>query len=127
MLYEVITIPYHQIDLPFIRSLEHFTQSLQERFEDEVGEIVSLSTIINELNEANTQTTELDDEALLQALFYMDLYGLSEKYFNDNSVNIVINLYDINKVELIEWLLNYKGIELYFIDNETLLGSYNFV
>jgi hypothetical protein len=53
----------------------------------------------------------------------MDLYGLSEKYFDENSVNIVINLYDINKVELIEWLLQYQGMELYFIDNETLLGS----
>ena len=53
----------------------------------------------------------------------MDLYGLSEKYFDENSVNIVINLYDIDKVELIEWLMEYKGIDLYFVDNETLLGS----
>jgi predicted RND superfamily exporter protein len=118
-----LKIPYHQIDLPFVQSIEHFTEDLQERFEDEIGEVVSLSTMINDLNDANTQTDELDEEALLQSLFYMDLYGLSEKYYDDNSVNILINLYDINKVELIEWLMHYEGIELYFVDNETLLSS----
>ena len=53
----------------------------------------------------------------------MDLYGLSDKYFDESSTNLVINLWDINKVELIEWLLHYEGIELYFIDNATLIGS----
>ncbi|MDM5272117.1 hypothetical protein PGH07_07990 [Sulfurovum sp. zt1-1] len=118
-----LKIPYKQIDLPLIHSIEHFTEALQERFEDELGEIVSLSSIINSLNDANTQTDELDEEALLQALFFMDLYGLSDKYYDENSVNMIINLYDIDKVELIDWLLQYKGIELYFVDNETLLGS----
>ena len=94
MLYEVITqielkIPYKQIDLPLVHSIERFTESLQERFEDEIGEVDSLSTILHELNDANTQTDKLDEEALLQALFYMDLYGLSEKYFDENSVNIL--------------------------------------
>ena len=84
---------------------------------------MSLSTIINSLNDSNSQTEILDEDALEQALFYMDLYGLSEKYFDENSVNIVINISDINKVELIEWLLHYKGIELYFVDNATLIGS----
>lgn len=118
-----LKIPYNEIDLPFAHSIEHFTEALEERFEDEIGEVVSLSSIIHSLNDANSQTDALDEEALLQALFYMDLYGLSSKYLDDNSVNILINLYEINKVELIEWLLHYKGIELYFIDNETLLGS----
>ncbi|UFH60603.1 RND transporter family protein [Sulfurovum mangrovi] len=118
-----LKIPYNEIDLPLVHSIEHFTEALEERFEDEIGEVVSLSSIIHNLNDANSQTDALDEEALLQALFYMDLYGLSSKYLDENAVNIVINLYDINKVALIEWLLHYKGIELYFIDHETLLGS----
>ena len=118
-----LKIPYKQIDLPFVHSIEKFTEALTERFEDEIEDVVSLSTIINSLNDSNTQTETLDEDALQQALFYMDLYGLSDKYFDDSAINIVINLSDINKVELIEWLLHYKGIELYFVDNATLIGS----
>ncbi len=118
-----LKIPYNQIDLPFVHTIEKFTEAIEERFEDEIEDVVSLSTIINSLNDSNSQTEILDEDALEQALFYMDLYGLSEKYFDENSVNIVINISDINKVELIEWLLHYKGIELYFVDNATLIGS----
>lgn len=118
-----LKIPYKQIDLPFVHSIEKFTEALEERFEDEIEDVVSLSTIINSLNDSNTQTEALDEDALQQALFYMDLYGLSDKYFDESAINLVINLSDINKVKLIEWLLHYKGIELYFIDNATLIGS----
>ncbi len=117
-----LKIPYTQIDLQLISSLDRFSQSLQENFEDELGEIVSLSTIVHTLNEANTQTDELDEEALLQALFYMDLYNLTEKYYDESAINLKINLFDINKIALLNWLLEYDGIELYFIDNATLLG-----
>lgn len=118
-----LKIPYTKIDLPFVHSIEKFTEAIEERFEDEIEDVISLSSIINSLNDSNTQTDVLDEEALQQALFYMDLYNLSEKYFDVNSVNIVINISDINKVELIEWLLQYKGIELYFVDEATLIGS----
>lgn len=118
-----LKIPYTKIDLPFVHSIENFTDAIEERFEDDIDSVVSLSTIINSINDSNTQTDALDEEALQQALFYMDLYHLSEKYFDDDSVNIVINLFNINKVELIEWLLHYKGIEIYFVDHETLIGS----
>ena len=118
-----LKIPYTKIDLPFVHSIEKFTEAIEERFEDEIEDVVSLSTIINSLNESNSQTKKLDEEALQQALFYMDLYNLSEKYFDDNAVNIVINISDINQVELIEWLLHYEGIEIYFVDHATLIGS----
>jgi len=118
-----LKIPFDQIDLPFVHSVEKFTKALEERFEDEIEDVISLSTIINNLNASNTQTTSLDEEALAQALFYMDLYGLSEKYYDEHAINMTINISDINKVELIEWLLHYEGIELYFIDHATLLWS----
>ncbi|CAA6820186.1 MAG: Unknown protein [uncultured Sulfurovum sp.] len=118
-----LKIPYEQIDLPFVQSIEKFSNDLQEHFEEGIDDVVSISTIINSLNDSNTQTEELNEDAFEQALFFMDLYGLSDKYFDESSTNIVINLWDINKVELIEWLLQYKGIELYFIDNATLIGS----
>jgi len=118
-----LKIPYNQIDLNFLHSIEKFSKDLTERFEDEIDDVVSLSTIIRSLNASNTQTEVLDEDALQQALFFMDLYGLSDKYFDESATNLVINLWDINKVELIEWLLHYKGIKFYFIDNATLIGS----
>ncbi len=118
-----LKIPYEKIDLSFVRSIDAFTKALQERFEDEIEDVVSLSSVIYSLNESNTQTQTLDEEGLEQALFYMDLYGLSDTYFDAHTINLVINLSDINKVELIEWLQKYKGIELYFVDNATLIGS----
>jgi predicted RND superfamily exporter protein len=118
-----LKIPYNKIDLPFVQTIERFTEALEERFEDEIEDVVSISTIINNLNSANTQTDALDEEALAQALFYMDLYDLSDKYYDESAINLVINISDINKVELIEWLMHYKEIELYFIDHETLVWS----
>lgn len=118
-----LKIPYTKLDLPFIHSVEKFTDDLEERFEDEIDDVVSISKIVNSLNDSNTQTKALDESALEQALFYMDLYGLSDKYFDESAIHMTINLSDINKVELIKWLLHYKGIELYFIDHATLIGS----
>ena len=121
-----LKIPYERIAVALIRSIDRFTEDLRDRFDDEVGEIVSLSSIVNSLNDANTQTDELDEEALRQALFYLDLYGMSDKYYDEDAVNIRINLFDINKIELIDWLTHYKPLDIYFVDRETLLNSAKF-
>jgi uncharacterized protein len=121
-----LKIPYERIDVGLIRSIDRFTEDLRDRFDDGVGEIVSLSSVVNSLNDANTQTDELDEEALMQALFYLDLYGLSGKYYDRDAVNIQINLFDINKMELIDWLSHYKALDVYFVDRDTLLNSAKF-
>ena len=121
-----LKIPYERIAVALIRSIDRFTEDLRDRFDDEVGEIVSLSSIVNSLNDANTQTDELDEEALRQALFYLDLYGMSDKYYDEDAVNIRINLFDINKIELIDWLTHSKPLDIYFVDRETLLNSAKF-
>jgi predicted RND superfamily exporter protein len=58
----------------------------------------------------------------VQALFYIDLYDLNKKYFDENTLNVTIDLFDIDKLELLEWLKNYKNVELYFLDNNSLLS-----
>ncbi|MCW9025736.1 MAG: hypothetical protein OQJ77_00335 [Thiovulaceae bacterium] len=113
-----LKIPYKQIDADLIYSVKKFTQELQERFEDEVSEVYSLVTLIENLNGAE----ELNEEAILQAFFYIDLYDLNNKYFDKNTLNITVDLFDINKLELLEWLKNYQNIELYFLDHDSLLS-----
>ena len=122
-----LKVPYKEIDLGLINSLDEFTKDMQERFGDGLGDVVSISSLVHSLNETNTQTDKLDDEALLQALFYIDLYKLNDKYFDENAANVVINLFDINKLELLQWLQKYTNIELYFLDDATLfsLAKYN--
>ncbi|HHH72622.1 MAG TPA: hypothetical protein ENL04_02200, partial [Sulfuricurvum sp.] len=80
-----VKIPYEQIDLDLIGSIDRFTADLKQRFDDGLGEVVSLASIVKSLNDANSQTSGLDEEALLQALFYLDLYSLSPKYFDDSA------------------------------------------
>lgn len=122
----VLKIPYEQIDLSLVQSIETFTKDLKTAFEDDLGEVISLSSIVHSLNDANSQTEVLDEEALLQALFYLDLYGLAEKYYDADAVTVQINLFDINKVALIEWLSQYEPLDIYFVDKATLLGSAQF-
>lgn len=117
-----LKIPYKQIDLNLIHSLENFKDDLQSRFGDGLGDVVSIASLVHSLNETNTQTDKLNEEALLQALFYIDLYRLNDKYFDDNAVNVVVNLFDINKLELLQWLQKYNNIELYFLDDATLFS-----
>ena len=120
----VINIPYEKIDLSFIHTLENFSTDLENEFPDSIDTISkSLATVVNNLNEANSQTSILDEQALEQALFYMDLYGLSEDYYNKDYVKIMIVAEDIDKHQFIQWLVNYKDLDIYFIDKGSLLNS----
>ena len=122
-----LKIPYKQINLEFIESLDHFTKDLQDQFKDGLGDVVSIVKLVKSINKVNTQTGALDNQALLQALFYIDLYKLNDKYFDDNAVNITINLFDMDKVELLNWLNHYKKIQLYFLNDDALssIAKYN--
>ncbi|MHC3993394.1 MMPL family transporter [Thiomicrolovo sp. ZZH C-3] len=121
-----LKIPYARIDLGLIRSINRFTEAIGEKFGDGLGEVVSLATIVQSLNDANSQTGALDDEALMQALFYLDLYGMQKSYYDADAVNIRINLFDVDKLELIDWLARYSALDIYFVDKETLLDSAKF-
>jgi len=119
----MIVVPYEQIDLKFVNSLQKFSDDITDAFADSIDEITSLSNILHELNSANSQTDSLDTQALQQALFYLDMYGLSQKYYDENSVKITIDIFDIDKNRLIQWLRNYKDIDIYFVDKSSLLNS----
>ncbi|WP_345972794.1 hypothetical protein [Sulfurimonas diazotrophicus] len=121
-----LKIPYARIDLELIRSIDRFTEAMGEKFGEGLGEVVSLATIVQSLNDANSQTDVLDDEALMQALFYLDLYGMQGSYYDADAVNIRINLFDVDKLELIDWLARYSALDIYFVDKETLLDSAKF-
>jgi len=120
----VINIPYKKIDVDLIHSIEMFSKDLEEAFPDNIEEIVkSLTTMVYEFNEGNSQTTTLNTQALEQTLFYMDLYGVSEEYYNKNYIKVTILPDELNKQELINWLINYKKLDINFIDRGTLINN----
>jgi len=120
----IINVPYEKIDIKFIHSLEKFSDDLAKEFPDSIDEIVkSLATVLRNLNNANSQTDILDDQALSQALFFMDLYDLSDTYYNEDYIKIMIIADDIDKHQLIQWLINYEDLDIYFIDKGSLLNS----
>ena len=119
----MLMVPYKTIDLHFINRLQKFSSDIIKAFPESIDEVTSLASIVAELNSANTQTAKLDKQALEQALFYMDLYGLSQDYYNENGAKISINIFDIDKNRLIEWLKNYKGMNIYFVDKGSLINS----
>ena len=119
----MMMVPYKTIDLHFINRLQKFSTDIKKAFPESIDEVSSLASMVEELNSANTQTVKLDKQALEQALFYMDLYGLTKDYYNDNGAKITINIFDIDKNRLIEWLKNYKDINIYFVDKGSLINS----
>lgn len=117
-----VYVPYMDIDLDLIEDLKQFESDLYN-FSPSVTKVDTLYSVVNTINKANTQTDELDEQALIQSLFFMDLYDLSPEYMEDNALKIHINVVDIDKTALVLWLQHYKKIDLYFVDRETLVNS----
>ena len=119
----VINVPYKKIDLDFIHRLHKLREELFASFEDGIDEIDSLDAIVMELDSANAQTDSLNEQALAQALFYLDLYGLSSRYFDQNGVKIVLHIDDMDTKRLVEWLMHYKGVEIHLLDDSLRLDT----
>ena len=119
----VIEIPYKTIDLDFIHKLQHFRKNLLLSFEESIEEIDALDAIVMQLNAANAQTTLLDTQALAQALFYLDLYQLSERYFDPAGVKVVLHTDGIELKELIEWLQGYKELDIHILDKSLAIDK----
>jgi len=118
----ILKTPYDVIDLDYIEKLQTFEQKLHEENEG-VGEVTSLASILEMLNVANVQTKTFDEQGLMQALFFLELYELEPKLIDEESVTIKINFEDADPMEVVAWVQKYKDLDLYFIDKETLLSS----
>ena len=119
----IINIPYKKIDVALINTVDTFSKDLEKAFPETMEELVkSLTSMVHKLNDANSQTSTLDSQSLEQALFYMDLYGISDEYYDESYIKITIFPDELNKQELIQWLMNYKELEVHIIDKDTLIN-----
>lgn len=118
----MLKTPYEDIELDDIHRIQKFKQRLREDNEG-IGAVTSVVTVLELLNMANTQTTTCDEQDLMQALFFLELYDLDANLIDADAITIKIDLKDADATEVVAWLQNYKDLDLYFVDKETLLHS----
>jgi predicted RND superfamily exporter protein len=114
-----IKVAYPEVDYKLFKSLESFEYEIKENFEgiSSLDSVVSILKLIN-IKEKNS---EIDEESFLEALFFLELYDLEKNYITDESINIRINVGNADRSELINWITEYKKLDLYFTDMETIV------
>lgn len=117
-----ISVPYEEVDEQLLQKINSFEEDLSRHFSG-VKEVNSLLTIMELFNRANAQEDIYSEQNYMQALFFLELYGLEENVLNDNTLFIRITLQEVDKNEIIHWLQNYKEMPIYFTDVDSIIGS----
>ena len=117
-----LKVPFEEIDLSMLKKIETFERDLRMHTEG-VVKVDSVITILKQLDLANTPQTPLDEQRLLQALFFLELYDLEKSYVDINSLNITITLKNADQSAIIRFLENYKPLSIYMTDTNSLSQS----
>lgn len=122
--YETMTlkVPFQEIDLSMLQKIDTFEKELRSKT-DGVVKVDSVVTVLKQLDLANTPKTPLDEQRLLQALFFLELYDLQKSYIDQDSLNITITLKNADQSKVIHFLESYEPLPLYFTDADTLSQS----
>lgn len=117
-----IKVPFEEIDLSMLQKLNQFEKDIKAA---NVGikKIDSIRTILEQLDMANIPKTPLDEQRLLQALFFLELYDMEKNYIDENALNVTITLEHADHSSIIRWLQGYKNLPIYFTDLQTLSES----
>lgn len=118
----VAKIPYETIDLNLVNSMRDLENNLTKTFTG-IEQIQSLSSVLSLLNTANTGVEVCNEQNLMQALFFLELYNMEEDYFDDNAINFTIYLNNADKLSIIQWLKKYEPLPIYFTDYNSLISS----
>lgn len=117
-----LKVPFKEIDLGMLQKIENFEKDLRTH----TGGIVkvdSVVTILKQLDLANIPKNPLDEQRLLQALFFLELYDLEKAYMDQDSLNITITLKNADHSAVIRFLESYRGLPIYFTDTDSLSQS----
>lgn len=122
--HNVITlkVPFEDIDLETLQKIETFEKELRANNHG-IEKVDSVVMILKRLDMANSPQTPFDEQRLLQALFFLELYDLKQAYIEKDALNISITLHNADQSAVIRWLEGYKGLPLYFTDIASLSES----
>jgi hypothetical protein len=117
-----LKVPYDEIDTGLIDKIDAFEKKVLSSHSG-VESVHSAVTVLKMLSKAGGDGDLSDEQNLMKALFFFELYDLDSTLFDENALNITLSLHDADKTELVQWLQQYDGIPLYFTDMDTLLSS----
>ncbi len=117
-----IAIPYEEVDETLLLKIDTFEKAIKKE-NSGVKEVNSLLTIMELFNKANSQEDIYSEQNFMQALFFLELYGLEKNVMSDDTLFIQVTLDDTDKNVIIHWLQNYDAMEIYFTDIDSIIGS----
>lgn len=117
-----LKVPFEEIDLSMLQKIETFEDDLRTHNHG-IEKVDSVVTILKRLDRANQPMISFDEQRLLQALFFLELYDLKQSYIDKDALNITITLHNADQSAVIRWLEGYKSLPIYFTDIESLSES----
>lgn len=117
-----LKLPFEEIDLSTVQKLEQFEIDLRHDNRG-VEKVDSIGSVLHQLDMASSPGGTLDEQRVLQALFFLELYDMEHTYIDNEALNITITLENADHSAVIRWLKEYKDLPLYFTDRDTLSES----
>lgn len=117
-----LKVPFKEIDLNTLHKIDAFENDLRTQ-NPGVVRVDSVVTVLKRLDLANNPNNNLDEQRLLQALFFLELYDLKQSYIDKDSLNITITLNNADHSAVIRFLESYKALPIYLTDVDSLSQS----
>lgn len=117
-----LKVPFEEIDLSMLQKLQQFEIDLRRENEG-IQKVNSIQSVLTQLDMASSPTSPIDEQRVLQALFFLELNDMEKAYIDDNALNVTIALNNADQSAIIRWLKEYKKVPFYFTDVETLSES----
>lgn len=118
----IVKVPFEEIDLKMLQKIDTFEKDLRANHQG-IVKVDSVVTILKQLDLANIPHNPMDEQRLLQALFFLELYDLQKTYIDQDSLNIIITLKNGDQSAVIRFLESYKKMPIYLTDIESLSES----
>lgn len=117
-----LKVPFKEIDLSMLQKLKQFEIDLR-RNNAGIQKVDSVQSVLAQLDMANSPKTPIDEQRVLQALFFLELNDMDKAYIDEKALNVTISLDNADQSGIIRWIKEYKKIPFYFTDIETLSES----
>lgn len=117
-----LKVPYKEIDLNLLKKLKQFEKDIKKENQG-IKKVDSIETILESLDLANVPNAPLDEQRLLQAIFFLELYDMEKGYIDGDAINVTITLDHADHSSVIRWIKNYQQLPIFFTDLETLSES----
>lgn len=117
-----LKVPFEEIDLGTLQKIETFEHDLRTSHGG-VVKVDSVVSVLKRLDMANVPRNGFDEQRLLQALFFLELYDLEKSYIDKDALNITITLKNADHSAIIRFLESYEALPIYITDVNTLSQS----